>query len=492
MNIINFLRSSPDGRSGNRNIAYWAVNIAALLLWCFGLGLVCLYFAAAPTPQWSALLISYVKAPMLFVLNMLPPFLIAGMCWMAFGRIWAAILGSGLVMLGTSFVNFYKIALRNDPFLAADVLLISEAANISEGYTFDITAAVVLSIIAAVAAVVFSAYLLRAKPDWRVRVAVLLVLALMSGWLVSNVYFDDDLYTELENIDRNAWFMSRWSDRDQYISRGFIYPFIHSAKTAVEKAPDGYDKGESAAYLAAFEDSDIPEDKKVNIIAIMLEAYNDFSKFGTLEFGTDPYEYFHSLQSEALHGELVTNIFAGGTIDTERSFVTGYSFMSQYRGSLPTYVSYLKDQGYYAEGGHPGFDWFYNRRNVAEYFGFDNYWFREDRYAMEGDAIMNDPEFFADLLELYRSHNESRGDPYFSFSVTYQNHGPYADTFLYDGEHVYAKNLGYSDEAYRILNNYLWGINLTDSALRDLIEPLRGDDEPVVVVLFGDHNPWLG
>ena len=131
MNIINFLRSSPDGRSGNRNIAYWAVNIAALLLWCFGLGLVCLYFAAAPTPQWSALLISYVKAPMLFVLNMLPPFLIAGMCWMAFGRIWAAILGSGLVMLGTSFVNFYKIALRNDPFLAADVLLVSEAANMT-------------------------------------------------------------------------------------------------------------------------------------------------------------------------------------------------------------------------------------------------------------------------------------------------------------------------------------------------------------------------
>ena len=93
-------------------------------------------------------------------------------------------------------------------------------------------------------------------------------------------------------------------------------PFIHSAKTAVEKAPDGYDKGESAAYLASFEDSYIPEDKKVNIIAIMLEAYNDFSKFGTLEFGTDPYEYFHSLQSESLHGELVPNIFAGGTIDT--------------------------------------------------------------------------------------------------------------------------------------------------------------------------------
>ena len=52
----------------------------------------------------------------------------------------------------------------------------------------------------------------------------------------------------------------------------------------------------------------------------MLEAYNDFSKFDEIEFAIDPYKELHEIESEAYHGELVTNIFAGGTVDTERKF----------------------------------------------------------------------------------------------------------------------------------------------------------------------------
>ncbi|MBQ1250582.1 MAG: LTA synthase family protein [Clostridia bacterium] len=492
-NFCAFLRGDRRDRTSGQNAAWWGINIGALLVWAVGLSLVSLYFAAAPINHWTALLISYIKSPALLILNTLPVLLAAFFFWLVFNRVWIGVAGSGALVLMGSLINFYKITLRNDPFLAADVLLVSEAANMTGEYTLTLSAAVVLSVIASVAAVILSGKLLRARiTKWPVRIALVLVIVLCGGLLLNNVYFDDTLYNKTENIDRNAWFLSRWSDRDQYVCRGFMYPFLHSVKTAVEKAPDGYDKNESAAYLGRFEDADIPEDKKVNVIGIMLEAYNDFSKFGVLELDNDPYEYMHKLQAEGISGELITNIFAGGTIDTERSFITGYPYMSEYRSELPTYVSYLKEQGYYAEGGHPGYDWFYNRRNVADWFGFDNYYFFEDRYAVEGDALMMDSPFFADLLSLYEEHTSASEDPYFSFSVTYQNHGPYSDQLLYDGEHIFAKDQGYSIEAYRILNNYLWGINKTDEAIEEMIESLREDEEPVVVVLFGDHNPWLG
>ena len=492
-NFYAFLRSGRQDRTGGQNAAFWAINIGALLIWAVGVALVGLYFAAAPIAQWTALLISYIKSPALLVLNTLPVLLIALLFWLVFNRVWMGVAMSGIVTVVMHLINYYKITLRNDPFLAADVLLVSEAANMTGAYTLNITAAAVLSVLAVIAGIFLSAKLLRARiSNLPARIALVLAVVLCGGLLLNNVYFDDTLYSKTENIERNAWFFSRWSDRDQYISRGFIYPFLHSVKNAVEKAPDGYDEAESAALLARYADADIPEDKKVNIIGIMLEAYNDFSKFGVLEFGTDPYAYMHQLQQESIHGELVTNIFAGGTIDTERSFVTGYPYMSEYRSELPTYVSYLTDQGYYAEGGHPGYDWFYNRRNVADWFGFDNYYFFEDRYAVEGDNLMMDSPFFADLLELYEGFTSTHTTPYFSFSVTYQNHGPYSDQLLYDGEHAYAVDQGYSVEAYRILNNYLWGIKKTDEAIEELIESLRHDEEPVVVVLFGDHNPWLG
>ncbi len=492
-NMYAFLRGRREDRTGRQNTVWWVINLGALLVWTLGLGLVGLYFAAAPIEHWTALLISYIKSPALLILNILPILLVALLFWLVFNRMWMGVAMSGALTVVGHLINYYKITLRNDPFLAADVLLVSEAANMTGEYTLTVTAAAVLSVLAVIAAVFLSAKLLHARIDrLPARIALVLVVVLCGGLLLNNIYFDDTLYNKTENIDRNAWFLSRWSDRDQYVCRGFLYPFLHSVKTAVEKAPDGYDKDESAALLAQYRDADIPEDKKVNIIGIMLEAYNDFSKFGVLEFGTDPYEYMHQLQQESIHGELITNIFAGGTIDTERSFVTGYPYMSEYRSALPTYVSYLKDQGYYAEGGHPGYDWFYNRRNVADWFGFDNYYFFEDRYAVEGDGLMMDSPFFADLLALYDDHTSARTAPYFSFSVTYQNHGPYSDQLLYDGEHAYALDLGYSTEAYRILNNYLWGIKKTDEAIEELIESLRHDEEPVVVVLFGDHNPWLG
>ena len=151
----------------------------------------------------------------------------------------------------------------------------------------------------------------------------------------------------------------------------------------------------------------------------------------------------------------------------------------------------MASRGYTVEGGHPGYDWFYNRRNVAEYFGFENYYFFEDRYKTDGTYLMEDMEFFGDILGLYQQAVEN-GEDYFNFSVTYQNHGPYASDYLYDPSREYVVTKGYSFEAYNILNNYFLGIDMTDRAIENLIESLRESPYPTAVVIFGDHNPWLG
>ena len=33
---------------------------------------------------------------------------------------------------------------------------------------------------------------------------------------------------------------------------------------------------------------------------------------------------------------------------------------------------------------------------------------------------------------------------------------------------------------------------MSDEAIEELIESLRNDEVPVIVILFGDHQPWLG
>lgn len=85
----------------------------------------------------------------------------------------------------------------------------------------------------------------------------------------------------------------------------------------------------------------------------MLEAYNDLTLLGVDGIDQNVYKAYHDLIDECYHGRLVTNIFAGGTIDTERAFLTGYSTLGNFRHDTNSYVRYLESQNYYADGSHP-------------------------------------------------------------------------------------------------------------------------------------------
>ena len=42
------------------------------------------------------------------------------------------------------------------------------------------------------------------------------------------------------------------------------------------------------------------------------------------------------------------------------------------------------------------------------------------------------------------------------------------------------------------MNNYLSGIADTDLAMKELFDYFRAEKEPVIIIMFGDHNPLLG
>jgi phosphoglycerol transferase MdoB-like AlkP superfamily enzyme len=409
-------------------------------------------------------------------------------------RVWITILTSGVLITVLSLVDYFKLLFRDDPLLASDAVYITEAAGIGARYDIAFDAPMLAVFATIVLATVFAFFFLRLRlPSWRQRGVGLALTAALCAVLYPTVYRSDRVYRATQNVDvwmSNGKVMSQWSDTDQYVGRGFLYPLIHSTVKLGDGKPDGYDRDEAAALLDAYADQAIPAGEQVSVIAVMLEAYNDFSGFG-LEFETDPYEFFHQLQAESLHGRLVTNIFAGDTIDTERCFITGSTTKYEYRGAAYSYARYFAGQGYFTEFCHPCYGWFYNRQNVYEYLGFDAWWFYETRYTMpDGWGMMHDGDFFTDLAALYAEHTAD-GAPYFNFSVTYQNHGPYDDAAR-ESDVTYYTSPGLSDASACILNNYLAGIHETDEALRDFVEGFRDSDKPVILVFFGDHNPWMG
>lgn len=478
----------PDSQlTRGRRAAFWLWNI--LILLCAAAGVTGVMLLLAPGPYALSVFVGYFTHPVLFLLNLLPVALLMALGWAATGRPWAAYLFGAVPALLLAFGNYYKLSFRDDPVLFADLFILGEAGKMAGNYSLFLNLRLALVLLCAAGGFLFLFFLVRGKPSGRVRLITLAAVLLIGG-LGAKPYLSDSLYAKTAvNLDR----LSQWSDTQQFLSRGSMYPFLHSVTDAFPAAPEGYNKKETAALLDGYEDGDIPADQKVSVVGIMLEAFADFSRIDGVEAAPEVYAAYHALEEESYTGNLITNIFAGGTVNTERAFLTGVSTQYNWRRDTSSYVWYFKNQGYETSGDHPCFDWFYNRKNVNTYLGFESYRFVENYYGQfSGDDVAYDSIFMPKLTEDLLTRIKS-GAPQFSFSVSYQGHGPYSGEECWWGEvDDLVGNRELDDESRTILANYLGSVKDTQERLSQMVDEFRDLDEPVILIVFGDHKPWLG
>lgn len=485
--------ADADGRLRRAHHLWLALALTGLGCCVGGLSL---FFAATAYVKLNsmALLYSYLANPLILALNLLPPVLLIWLFYFLSRRAWVGFLGSFLPTIGVALANYFKIRLRSDPLLATDLRLAAEAGGIVGGYTLDLTWLVWFALGCFIAGLLFSIFLMpQGVRGWRERsFGALSCLALMAV-AFAGPYTSPKVYA----ATANNRFINQWSDVEVFVSKGCVYPFLYSFRNMFPTPPAGYDKAQAAAQLAQYPDSDIPEGRRVSVMGVMLEAFCDLTDFEPLagqEGVAQVYTPWHELEEQSVSGDLLTNIFAGGTVDTEWAFLTGYSRYDDFRSPTDSYVWYLRDQGYQTFGSHPGYGWFYNRQNVNQYLGFEEYWFTENHYGALVDPVAaiweSDPVLVQELEEQLRERT-ARG-PCFSFSVTYQNHGPYDELPTARDGYLTPAGSGLSETSCNILNNYLGGVSITIQAMTGLAQRLEAWDEPVVLVLFGDHKPWAG
>ncbi len=463
------------------------------LLWLFlgscALGLLCLLYAAGP--YGIPVFLSYLRHPWIVFLNLAPGVLLSFLFLCLYGRPWPAFLTTSVLLLGFSFGDYYMLKLRDDPLMFQDLLSLKEGLAVSAREHYDLwpDKKQLLGILCVTAWVLFLRFLARGRLRWRFRRRLALALAPMA--LLAGLFQlcqNETLYA-VKTVNNDA--VNQWGATQVYLSRGFVYPFLHSVTANRMEKPSGYRDADALAALREYEDQDIPADRKVSVVTLQLEAFSDLSRYGVEGVDWDAaYGAYHEILAESYHGQLLDNVFAGGTINTERAFLTGFAQLKNFRSATNSYARYLESQGYTVYGSHPSYQWFYNRKNINAFLGLPTYYFYDNRYGdLAGTATAPDEVLFPDIFALYQDA-AADGSPVFSFNVSYQGHGPYSDQEVYRGLHF--TDGRYSQESANILDNYLGSVQNTAENLRTLLDSFNTRPEPVVVVVYGDHKPWLG
>lgn len=153
-------------------------------------------------------------------------------------------------------------------------------------------------------------------------------------------------------------------------------------------------------------------------------------------------------------------------------------------GSIPTFVTSLKQQGYRTIGMHPYNSNGWNRSAIYPYLGFDETYFRDDfTNAQIFREYVSDASSYQKIIELYETKESDEN--LFIFEVTMQNHGGYST--IYDN---FPLTISLTDiQGHEATENYLSLVKESDQALNDLVNYFQGVEEDTIIMMFGDHQP---
>ena len=471
--------------------------VLALLLLAVGATLLSLLLAAetyAPAVPAGKKLLSLLENPATAVFNLLPPLLLTALGWFLTRRAWAAYLFAAVPSVGLALVNYYKVALRGDPLLCADLALVRTAGGILSHYQLP-ESAVAARVLAYAAALLALSVLLvrRARMSSRARMIGVLAVLTVAPLLLDPCYHSRASY----ELTANDAYLAENSDAELYASRGFWYSFLRSVPDVFSAVPANAGKKNAERILSLYADADLPPEQKVQVVGVMLESFCDLTDYPVLaahEGVRAAYAPLRELEQRCVSGDILTGIFAGGTVETEWAFLTGYTHHSAFTADTDSYVRYFSAQGYDTLFLHPGYSWFYDRNVINRYLGFDRSVFTENGFGKlvdpelapyRSDGILFD--YILDTLDA-RAADDA---PLFTFAVSYQNHGPYG-AGRFDGELVTPENAPWSRRSCGILSHYLYGVQNTIEEVLRFTAALDAREEPVVAVFFGDHKPWLG
>lgn len=436
-----------------------------------------------------------------------------------FGRVRTALMIQTVFCAVYGLAGYFVLEFRGAPIQPWDILSLDTAASVADNYEYklDQTAVIVLTCFAALLIVEFflkAGFLQRSKKEvqpavsgkkkaaapqkknrirpWHLRLA----LGLLSGLAILG--YTKMLHNEEIVQNKLRLYDKLFTPTTIQYKNGTLTAFLMELQYVSVDKPDNYSEERAEQLLDFYAPEETSVTQKPNIIVIMNEAFSDPAVLGEFSTNEDYMPFVHSLLRGAdntISGLLNVSVKGGNTANTEFEYLTGSTmaflpygsipYQQYITGKIPTMASHLASLGYKTVAMHPYRAAGWDRNTVYPLFGFEEMHFQE--FFKDSEVIrkyVSDRGNYEKIIQVYEDKNDD--EPLFLFNVTMQNHSSYSDWNDYDNFHP---DITVEDSSSKLLPAYLSLMKLSDEAIEELVTYFAAQDEPTVIVFFGDHQP---
>lgn len=315
----------------------------------------------------------------------------------------------------------------------------------------------------------------------------LLTVLLLSAVMIAFSVFAIPVVAESEDEPMNI--------NETYEKYGFAASFTRTFVDKGLREPENYSENYIKTNLPSSlfpRKTDVP-----NVIFVQLESFFDAKYISGISYSSDPCPVFTHLKDTCISGLVSVPSIGAGTVNTEFEVLSGmnidffglgeYPYQSVLQEkSCETAASVFRSYGLTSTAIHNYEGTFYNRNTVYANLGFDTFIPVEFMTNTEKNSIgwVKDKAVLP-YIEKTLEKTESRD---FVFCVTVQAHGRYPN----DSEIQREITVNGTEERLRAeYEYYINEIHEVDMFIGALVSYFESFEEPVVLVLYGDHLPCL-
>lgn len=399
-------------------------------------------------------------------------------------RVWVFVVLQGLLMGLLYIGNAIKISYFGGPIMPDDAYALRSLLLVLEGWHF---VAAALPLAAVVALLLFN-FSLR---HWSAYLAGTLLILLTMTLVLKPAAI-------LGPLDRHFG-NSVWDQRSNYLYRGaMLYALQEGARYFADAhVPPDRDVALSAAARllnnaptdTATPDSFTPR----NVHIILLESFWNSALLKKAGYNQDPLvPAFRRLWKRAGFAHAMSPVFGGYTANAEFEILCGFpvvednvKFERQFINDVPCLPHLLGQHGYRTLASHPNVPVFWNRINAYRRMGMQTYWSIQD-FALDdmNREFLSDASLYRQVLEKIAGAIDSE-QPLLDYIVTYFGHWNYP---LSESR----PNIITASSAVDEVRKYANTIHYKSLELMRFLEQLQARDPDSVIVIFGDHLPFLG